>query len=237
MSDKLFDIRQLDGVDYDQAEPILEDYQDTLIALFAKSPEGQEYLQTHPEMGFWIAQLIYYGYGYEGFTLPRMTKNDVEIVIEELFPRKVSLLSPEEADDAIPELLAFWQFLKREFKLRNANGILKYLREIEPEFSDIMNDSSKFGMAKSFFAIGQQAGFDMTTDKGLQQFQQFYNANVAPQIAAQNSQSLGFSGELDALASGGGTAGSTGAKASKGKQKKAGNTESESRKGNRTKKK
>jgi hypothetical protein len=42
-----------------------------------------------------------------------MTKNDV---------KKVSLLSPEEADDAIP-IMAFWQFLKRD-RLR---GVLSTL--------------------------------------------------------------------------------------------------------------
>ncbi|MFE1746387.1 hypothetical protein [Coleofasciculus sp. H7-2] len=237
MEDTPFDIHQLDDLDYDAAEPILDDYQDTLINLFANSPEGQTYLETNPEMGAWIAQLIYYGYCYESFTLPKMTKNDVKTVVEGLFPRKVSLLSPEEADDAIPELMAFWQFLKREFKLSNAGSILTYLRQIQPKFKNIMNDSSRFGLAKSFFAMGQQAGFDMTTPEGLEKFQQFYNANIAPKIAAQNSESFGmFGGLLDSLAAEAGASKATSSKVPKEKQKKTRSTK-QSRTRNSAKKK
>ncbi|NJK69826.1 MAG: hypothetical protein HC941_27945 [Microcoleus sp. SU_5_3] len=193
MSDQPFNIRQLDGLDYDEAEPLLEDYQDTLVELFVNSPEGEEYCKTYPDVGFWISQFIYYGFGYEGFTLPRMKVEDVETVVEDLFPRKVTLLSPEEGENAIPELLAFWQFLKREFKLRNATSIIKYLREIESEFEDIMGDSSKFGFAKSFVTLGHKAGFDMSTGEGMKQFQEMYNASIAPMLASENSDIFGLS--------------------------------------------
>ncbi|NJK69930.1 MAG: hypothetical protein HC789_19895 [Microcoleus sp. CSU_2_2] len=231
MSDRPFNIRQLNGLDYDEAEPLLEDYQNTLIELFVNSPEGEEYCKTYPDVGFWISQFIYYGFGYEGFTLPRMKVEDVETVVEELFPRKVTLLSPEEGENAIPELLAFWQFLKREFKLRNATSIIKYLREIESEFGDIMDDSSKFGLAKSFFTLGHQAGFDMTTGEGLTQFQELYNASIAPMLASENSDIFGLPSKpiSDSAVDR--------SKASKEKQKKAKNTAAESRKRNRTKKK
>ncbi|MCC3424334.1 MAG: hypothetical protein JGK12_10445 [Microcoleus sp. PH2017_01_SCD_O_A] len=231
MSEQPFNIRQLDGLDYDEAEPLLEDYQETLIELFVNSPEGEEYCKTYPDVGFWIAQFIYYGFGYEGFTLPRMKVEDVETVIEDLFPRKVTLLSPEEGENAIPELLAFWQFLKREFKLRNATSIIKYLRDIEHDFGEIMGDSSKFGFAKSFMTLGHQAGFDMSAEDGLKQFQEIYNASIAPIIAAQNSDASGF---LSKPISGSAVDRS---KASKEKQKKVKNTAAESRKRNRTKKK
>lgn len=231
MSDKPFNIRQLDGLDYDEAEPLLDDYQETLIELFVNSPEGEEYCKTYPDVGFWISQFIYYGFGYEGFTLPRMKAADAELVVEDLFPRKVTLLSPEEGENAIPELLAFWQFLKREFKLRNATSIIKYLRDIEPEFEEIMGDSSKFGFAKSFFTLGHQAGFDISTGEGLTQFQELYNASIAPMFASENSDIFGLSSKP--------TSGSSvnHSQAGKEKQKKAKNTAAESRKRNRTKKK
>jgi hypothetical protein len=53
------------------------------------------------------------GYCYAGFTLPKMTENDV---------KKGSLLCLEEADDAIP-VMVFWQFLKRD-RLRGVLSIL-----------------------------------------------------------------------------------------------------------------
>ena len=231
MSDKPFNIRQLDGLDYDEAEPLLDDYQETLIELFVNSPEGEEYCKTYPDVGFWISQFIYYGFSYEGFTLPHMKVADVETIIEDLFPRKLTLLSPEEGENAIPELLAFWQFLKREFKLRNGTSIIKYLRDIEPEFQEIMQDSSRFGIAKSFVTMGHKAGFDMTTEEGMKQFQQIYNAEIAPKLASQNSDIFGSSSQrmfgIPVNRS----------KASKDKQKKAKNMAAESRKRNRTKKK
>ena len=61
----------------------------------------------------------------------------------------------DEADDATPELVAFWKYLKREFHLPHADTILEFLREVEPDFPDMMNDPANFGMAKSFFTMGR----------------------------------------------------------------------------------
>ncbi len=183
-----FDIYQLDNLDMDmdEAEQILEDYQDQVTELFANSIEGKNYLETGSEIEGWIGQFIYYGFTYEGFTLSKITKRDAKLVLESLFPRKLTLLSPEEADTAIPELIAFWQFLKREYGFKNADSILKYLNEIKPKYRGIMNDHSKFGMAKSFFMMGNKAGFDMTTQEGLEEFSSHYNANIAPKLVAND---------------------------------------------------
>jgi len=178
-----FNIKKLDNIDpySKRAEGQLEKYQDDLMELFFESPEGKERLEADPEMGFWAAQLIYYGYMYVGVTLPNMTVSDVKETVEEVFPRKISTSSPEEADDTIPELIAFWKFLQREFKLPTAGLILNYLTKIEPGYRKIMNDSSRFGMAKSFVMMGREAGFDMTNEKDINRFMQIYNANIAAQ--------------------------------------------------------
>jgi len=99
-----------------------------------------------------------------------MEEGDVDEILLDLFPRKITLESPDDADDVIPELSAFWQFLKREYNLSNANIILDFLHRIEAEFNDIMNDTSKFGMAKSFMTMGQSAGFDMTDQEDMNRF-------------------------------------------------------------------
>ena len=39
--------------------------------------------------------------------------------ISDSFPRKVSLRLPEEAEDTIPELIAFWRFLGRLCELES----------------------------------------------------------------------------------------------------------------------
>jgi hypothetical protein len=108
-----------------------------------------------------------------------MTMSNLKEIVTDYFPRKVSLRSSEEAEDIIPELIAFWRFLGREFRLDAAEAALRYLGEIEPSFMRIMNDPSRFGMAKSFFMQGQAAGFDMTDQDQMNLFIAAYNARVA----------------------------------------------------------
>ncbi len=174
-----FDINQLDQVEYDaEGEAALEAYQDALLAEFYQSDEGKSLAEAYPnaDVGFWAAQLIYYGYVYDGITLPRMRVMDVKQIVTGLFPRKVSLSSAEEADDAIPELIAFWQFLKRAYQLSNADKIVKFLQQIEPEFKEMMMDPANFGMAKSLFMLAQSSGYDMTDEEDAQRFIMAYNS-------------------------------------------------------------
>jgi len=172
-----FDFNRLD--DLDEVEGALDEYQDELLKLFAGSPEGQARAQADPDMGFWVLRLIEYGYNFTGVTPPQMDASDVEELLSDVFPRKISLAAPEQADDAIPELIAFWEYLKREHRLANADSILRYLRSLRPEaFRGWMNDPSRFGMAKSFFMMGQAAGFDMTDAKESAAFINQYNASL-----------------------------------------------------------
>jgi hypothetical protein len=175
-----FEIHQLDGVNLDakRSGSELKRYQDALLQAFHDSPEGKDRLEVDPGMGFWAAQMIYYGFSYLSVTVPRMTVADVEEIVTELFPRKVSLSSPDEADAAIPELTAFWTYLKRGYQLPNADAILDFLHKVQPRFNSMMNDPSKFGMAKSFFMLGQSAGFDMTNEEETQKFIALYNSKM-----------------------------------------------------------
>jgi hypothetical protein len=73
-----FSINQLNKINYEGGEEdqkALEDYQDALLEIFSQSAEGQALLESAPdtELGFWAAQLINYGYVYEGVTIPKMT--------------------------------------------------------------------------------------------------------------------------------------------------------------------
>lgn len=176
-------LHQLDQIeDYDQAIAALEGFVEELVLEFVESPEGKSYLKAHPEMeeyvGSWIDNLLYFGYAYESVTLPQMTKDNIEVIVTQIFPNKISLLDPEEANSTIPELMAFWQFLKREYKHPHAHKILKLLKQVKPKFKDVMNDPHNFGIAKSFFMSGIAEGFDMTTEKGLQEFQQQHNQKL-----------------------------------------------------------
>ncbi len=82
-----FDIRQLDKLE-DFDEEALGAYQDALLERFLDSSEGQARLAEDPDMGFWAAQFIYYGYGYLGYTLPQTTEAIADEIVTEVFPAK-----------------------------------------------------------------------------------------------------------------------------------------------------
>jgi hypothetical protein len=193
-----FDIRRLDNLDYDDIEPIFDEYIRGAIEAFADSPEGEAYAETHDELGGWIGTFIEMAYMYGEFKLPKMTKGDVQIVMENILPRKLTLMNPSEANDAIPELVAFWEFLKREYTLRSAGAIAKYLKSIESQFPQMMSDPGRGGFAKQFFMAGQAAGFDLTTEEGVQAYQEEHNraiqeTGVNPFVSDAASQGNGNS--------------------------------------------
>lgn len=153
-------------------------YQDELAQLFDQSPEGQA-LRNEDVDGGWFGMVIDYGINYLSVTPPHMTPSGLREILFDIFPRKVSTTA-DEAPAIIRELRAFWQFLQREFHLENAAACLKVLddraaRELKKKLSDPAN----FGIAKSFFMMGLERGFDMTTEEGMNEWMVIYNAEIA----------------------------------------------------------
>ena len=89
-----FDIHQLDCVSREDDEDgeAFEEFRQALLDRFVESPEGQQCLQADPGMGFWVAQLLYYGSNYEGLSVTKMTVPDIRRIVCGLFPQKISLL-------------------------------------------------------------------------------------------------------------------------------------------------
>ena len=174
-----FDIRQLDKLSYDEAEPILEDYIMDAIDQFVASKVGQRYVEKHPEGGGdWISTFIEFAFLYHERTLPKLTKGDVQQLMESTLPRKITLLDREDTRNAISELVAFWNFLKADYQLRSAGAIAQYLTSIEGKFTDWMFDPARGGIAKNFIAQGMAAGYDMTDQADLSAFQAEYNQGI-----------------------------------------------------------
>lgn len=162
----------IDGSD----EQVFDDYSERLVTSFVSSQEGRELTKkiANLNIGHWVYHFIDYAFTYaSGIT--ELDSYGAREVLEDAFPRKISIY-PQDANKIIPELIAFWQFLKREYELPNAEGILKYLRRIEPNYNDIMNDESKFGMAKSFVMAGMKAGYDMNSKENIDKFMLEYNS-------------------------------------------------------------
>ncbi len=180
-----FDIHQIDDLDTsndEYAEERFDAYRDELLQLFLDSPEYKQHARTYPNPS-WADSFMDFGFRYLGYSIPTLNARAVDELITDILPRKISLQAREDALDAIPELIAFWSFVKREYNLPNANSILKYLNSCSPEkFTDSMFDPRKAGMAKSFFMSGQASGFDMTDMKQANQYMALYNMKQMSQI-------------------------------------------------------
>jgi hypothetical protein len=152
-------------------------YIDGLMVEFAASPEAQPFLETEDGLG-WAGMMMEYGFSHLGVSPARMSRRDFHEVVFELFPRKVSV-EPDSAAAIVSELGAFWQFVRRQYGLPNADQILAALDNTAAQrLRKELADPSNYGMAKSFVMLGQEAGFDMTTQEGLEQFQLLYNSQL-----------------------------------------------------------
>lgn len=165
MSFNLYQLDELDTFD----ENALWNYRDALVHLFLQSPDGQAY------SGFWVDNLVYYGYAHVGVTLPHMTIEDVDYIVTKLFPVNISLNVPEEADGAIPELLAFWHYLRFEYGLQQGDAISVYLADLAPKFRGIMTDPAGFDVAQPAPTIDQSAGYDTTEEENADEFEDEYD--------------------------------------------------------------
>lgn len=152
-------------------------YMDTLMDLFVASPEGQAVIQQYNHNS-WPYMMMDYGVRYTGVLPPDMTPDDLDEIMFDVFPQKVST-DTESLPSIFAEIRAFWQFLKREFNLENADECLEVL-DIAGEklFIDAMNDTSRYGMAKSMVMGGIARGYDMTNEQQMNEWMQIYNEEL-----------------------------------------------------------
>jgi hypothetical protein len=174
-----FDIQQRV---FDAQGEYLEDaairYREQLMDRFAASPEGQALVRQGGWVG-WADTFMDLGIAYLGVTPAAMTPEQLQSILFELFPRKVST-EPGCGQEIIQELHAFWTFLQREFGLPNASACLRLLttataRRLDRE----LQNPAKFGLAKAFLMQGLARGFDVATPEGMQAWAETYNAGLA----------------------------------------------------------
>src|SRR5262245_11389550 len=168
--------RSDDFEEYD--ERAVQQYADEAIRAFVASPEAKPILEKYGDVG-WIGLMIEYAASYIGVDLAEMSTRDFNEILFELFPRKVSTTA-DSAEPIVEELRAFWDFLAREYSLPNA----AYIRDtLDPRatkrLAEELSDPANFGPAKSIVMQGFEAGYDMTTEEGFQQFMIEYNRGIA----------------------------------------------------------
>jgi len=175
-----FDVHQpIFDDDGQSLEPQAQEYQEKLVELFEQSPEAQA-LSDEDIEGGWVVMMLDLAKNYIGVSPPQMSAGDMHEILFSLIPRKISA-EPDEAPEIIREFQAFWRFMKREFQLASADACLSVLDDEDAidELQEEMGDADNFGMAKSFFMMGQERGFDMQSEEGLNKWMQAYNAEMA----------------------------------------------------------
>jgi hypothetical protein len=156
-------------------------YIDHLVEEFARSPEGKAIEERFGRAGGWVDMMFDFAFNYIGVDLTDMMPENLLEILFELFPRKVSA-DASKAPEIVAEFRAFWTFLQRQYQLPVADLVDMLDERAERRLRDEMSNPANFGMAKSFFAAGQEAGFDMRTEEGLQAFTAAFNASRMPNM-------------------------------------------------------
>ena len=185
------------------SERKLQRYKDTILKMFAASPEGH----TIDNEGFYggrCLNFIEFGINYLGETPPHMSAQSVRTLLFELSPQKLTT-PPEDSPYMIRELQLFWQFLQREFHLKNADACLKVLNDkaTARRYEKEMSNPANYGIAKSFAMMGLERGFDLSTQEGLDAWMKTYNEELASGKGKRMQPNLGPLGFLNNLFGGG----------------------------------
>jgi hypothetical protein len=149
--------------------------QDALLERFEAAPEGRGV--EDPGLCDFTMDLAA---GYLGVTVASLQADDLDEVVFDLIPRKVSIPASE-ARSIIEANRAFFTFLGRDAGLPQADACLQVLGPgAVKRLEDALSDSSRFGMAKSFLMAAEEEGYDVSTTEGLQEWTEVWNRRMAP---------------------------------------------------------
>lgn len=154
-------------------------YVSGLLDAFEASPEGAKLGGAA-----WMDIVLNFGRSFFGATVANLQPGDFGEIVWDIIPRKVSCESAQ-GPGIVRELRAFWTFAGREFGLPQAAACLAVIGEgAEERLEAYLGDRRRFGMAKSMFMTGAEAGFDVHTPEGMAAWQVAYNAAIARSGAA-----------------------------------------------------
>lgn len=163
--------RKDDEVDPEAREPL----EDELVRRFAESPEAKD-LDEIQACRF----VMDFASNYFGQTIATLGSSELRDIIFDIIPRKVSI-DASEARWIIEENRAFYGFLRREYKLKQADACLKVLGGAAiKKLEAALSDSSNFGMAKSLLMVGADAGFDMQSKEDIEAWMQSVQGKPLP---------------------------------------------------------
>jgi len=168
----LFDLaKDGDEIDHERRQEL----EDELVRKFVASSEAKaltDVQSCHFVMDF--------AADYFGATIATLGPRELREIIFDIIPRKVSI-DASKARWIIEENRAFYAFLKREYALEQADACLRVLGvDAVKKLEAALEDSSNFGMAKSLFAAGREAGFDMESKEGIEAWMRAVQSKPLP---------------------------------------------------------
>ncbi len=162
-----------DREDYER-DGYFDEWVDEILRLFWNSPEGESFTEIE---NTYLSVVFQYSLDYGHMGPASLRPEDLYWILIHLFPRKV-VMDPKKAHLAIQEIRAFFRFASRKFNSDNARVCSRVLNESTAlKMEERLGDHRYFSMSKSFFTYGFEAGFDMSSQEGIDEFTLIYNAN------------------------------------------------------------
>jgi|GEM_PF-119592 len=191
-----FDIHQDIFEDGDFDDDTFQHYSKHLQDQFELSPEFASLPKG--EYGF-VDCFLYFGAGYVGVTPASMTAADLDEILFDVIPRKV-IADSEDAASIVNELNAFLRFVGREYAIPKATKLAEKLdKKAAERLGRKLDSPSNFGMAKSLMSTAQAAGFDISTQEGLNEFMLAYNNSLTSEDEEAPPESPLWDGELSTI--------------------------------------
>ena len=133
--------------DYDEVADKLENWLNHTTPRYLESPEYRALSKANKKgKGEWFGFFMDLVIGYYNGKLASVDVHDVQEIMEDYTPRKM-ICSDNQAKTIVPELIAYWQFLRRECgdkKLKNAATIIAYLEGIRKNYLSIYNREGSY---------------------------------------------------------------------------------------------
>ncbi len=169
----------LAGLECGEDEPPDHDAREALEAAllrqFVGSPEAKGLEAPHASRLVMELAAHYYGQTIATLRAPALRE-----ILFDIIPQKVSI-DASEAGMMVQELRAFYTFLKRAFRLSQADACLRALGPgAAKRLEAALSDTSNFGMVKALFMSAAAAGFDMQSKEGVEAFMRSIEGQPLP---------------------------------------------------------
>lgn len=150
-------------------------FDDDLLHRFAEAPEAKDLVEID-----FSGLVMALASEHFGRSIRTLQANHLREILFEIIPREVSV-PPSDARPLVVELRALFAFLEREYRLEQAAACLKVLGgDAAERFEAALADPANYGMAKSVFMAGVEAGFDMGTEEGIEAWMASIQGQPAP---------------------------------------------------------